>query len=51
LGIPLIDKPLSKEVWDPIINKLEDKIRKSPLTNIDLPILPAKNQLAFFVPQ
>lgn len=26
LGIPLIDKPLSKEVWEPIVNKLQDRI-------------------------
>eukprot|EP00253_Pinus_taeda_P024787 PITA_24787 len=28
LGIPLTDKPLRKGVWEPIINKLQDKIRE-----------------------
>lgn len=28
LGVPLIDKPLCKLVWEPMINKLQDKIRK-----------------------
>eukprot|EP00253_Pinus_taeda_P020531 PITA_20531 len=28
LGIPLTDKPLSKKVWEPILNKLQDKVIK-----------------------
>eukprot|EP00253_Pinus_taeda_P006003 PITA_06003 len=28
LGIPLTDKPLSKKVWEPILNKLQDNVRK-----------------------
>eukprot|EP00253_Pinus_taeda_P012281 PITA_12281 len=28
LGIPLTDKPLSTGVWEPVINKLQDKVRK-----------------------
>ena len=28
LGIPLTNKPLSKEVWEPILNKLQDKVKK-----------------------
>eukprot|EP00253_Pinus_taeda_P029050 PITA_29050 len=36
LGIPLTDKPLSKEVWEPIINKLQDKIRKWTCRSLNL---------------
>ena len=28
LGVPLTDKPLSKAIWEPVTNKLQDKIRK-----------------------
>ena len=28
LGVPLIDKPMSKIVWEPVTNKLQDKIQK-----------------------
>ena len=28
LGVPLTDKPLHKEIWEPILNKLKDKISK-----------------------
>eukprot|EP00253_Pinus_taeda_P028078 PITA_28078 len=28
LGVPLTDKPLSKMVWEPVINKLQDKVQK-----------------------
>ena len=35
-GIPLTDKPLSKEVWEPIINKLQDKIRKWTCRSLNL---------------
>eukprot|EP00253_Pinus_taeda_P024695 PITA_24695 len=34
LGVPLTDKPLRKIVWEPIINRLQDRIRK--WTNISL---------------
>eukprot|EP00253_Pinus_taeda_P027138 PITA_27138 len=34
LGVPLTDKPLSKIVWEPIINRLQDKIQK--WTNMSL---------------
>ena len=36
LGIPLTYKPLSKEVWEPIINKLQDKIRKWTCMSLNL---------------
>eukprot|EP00253_Pinus_taeda_P009576 PITA_09576 len=36
LGIPFTDKPLSKEVWEPIINKLQDKIRKWTCRSLNL---------------
>lgn len=26
LGVPLTDKPLHKEIWEPVLNKLKDKI-------------------------
>jgi len=28
LGMPLTDKPLSKGVWEPITNKIQDKVKK-----------------------
>eukprot|EP00253_Pinus_taeda_P010732 PITA_10732 len=28
LGVPLTDNPLHKDIWDPILNKLKDKINK-----------------------
>eukprot|EP00253_Pinus_taeda_P015855 PITA_15855 len=36
LGIPLTDKPLSKKVWEPIINKLQDKIKKWTSRSLNL---------------
>ena len=36
LGIPLTDKPLSKGVWEPVINKLQDKIRKWTYRSLNL---------------
>eukprot|EP00253_Pinus_taeda_P019325 PITA_19325 len=36
LGIPLIDKPLSKGVWELIINKLQDRIRKWTCRSLNL---------------
>ena len=34
LGVPLTDKPLHKDIWEPVLNKLKDKINK--WTNIAL---------------
>eukprot|EP00253_Pinus_taeda_P023092 PITA_23092 len=34
LGVPLTHKPLQKDIWDPVLNKLKDKISK--WTNIAL---------------
>jgi len=28
LGVPLTDKPLHKEIWEPVLNKLKEKIIK-----------------------
>eukprot|EP00253_Pinus_taeda_P036151 PITA_36151 len=36
LGIPLTDKPLSKEVWEPVTNKLQDKVRKWTCRSLNL---------------
>eukprot|EP00253_Pinus_taeda_P031614 PITA_31614 len=36
LGVPLIDKPLSKTIWEPVINKLEDKTRKWTSRSLNL---------------
>eukprot|EP00253_Pinus_taeda_P031015 PITA_31015 len=36
LGIPLTDKPLSKKIWEPILNKLQDKIRKWTCKSLNL---------------
>ena len=36
LGIPLTDKPLSKKIWEPILNKLQDKIRKWTCRSLNL---------------
>eukprot|EP00253_Pinus_taeda_P002127 PITA_02127 len=44
LGIPLTDKPLSKAVWEPVINKLQDKIRKWTNRNIQRDFLWGKGE-------
>jgi len=36
LGIPLIDKPLSKKEWEPILNQLQDKIKKWTCRSLNL---------------
>lgn len=36
LGIPLTDKPLSKKVWEPILNKFQDKVRKWTCRSLNL---------------
>lgn len=36
LGIPLTDKPLSKKIWEPILNKLQDKIKKWTCRSLNL---------------
>eukprot|EP00253_Pinus_taeda_P012913 PITA_12913 len=36
LGIPLTDKPLSKKIWEQILNKLQDKIRKWTCRSLNL---------------
>ena len=28
LGVPLTNKPLHKDIWEPVLNKIKDKIRK-----------------------
>lgn len=36
LGIPLTNKPLRKKVWEPIIIKLQDKVRKWTCRSLNL---------------
>eukprot|EP00253_Pinus_taeda_P035229 PITA_35229 len=36
LGVPLTDKPLSKAVWEPVINKLQDKTWKWTSRSLNL---------------
>ena len=36
LGIPLTNKPLSREVWEPVTNKLQDKIKKWTSRSLNL---------------
>eukprot|EP00253_Pinus_taeda_P012280 PITA_12280 len=36
LGIPLTNKPLSTGVWEPAINKLQDKVRKWTCISLNL---------------
>jgi len=36
LGIPLTSKPLHKSIWEPITNKLQDKIRKWTVRSLNL---------------
>eukprot|EP00253_Pinus_taeda_P009353 PITA_09353 len=36
LGIPLTTKPLHKSIWELIINKMQDKIRKQMVRSLDL---------------
>jgi len=35
LGVLLIDKPLNKNVWELVINKLHDKIRKWTIRSLN----------------
>eukprot|EP00253_Pinus_taeda_P003775 PITA_03775 len=36
LGVPLTDKPLHKSIWEPVINKMQDKIRKWTIRSLNL---------------
>lgn len=36
LGVPLIDKTLHKRIWEPVINKMQDKIRKWTIRSLNL---------------
>lgn len=36
LGMPLTDKPLSKGVWESVINKLQDKVTKWTCRSLNL---------------
>eukprot|EP00253_Pinus_taeda_P017321 PITA_17321 len=36
MGIPLMEKPLSKEVWEPLTNKLKDKVSKWTSRSLNL---------------
>eukprot|EP00253_Pinus_taeda_P013571 PITA_13571 len=36
LGVPLTAKPLHKSIWEPTINKLQDKIRKLTIRSLNL---------------
>eukprot|EP00253_Pinus_taeda_P026312 PITA_26312 len=37
LGVPLTDKPLHKDIWEPILNNLKDKISKWTNRALNLP--------------
>jgi len=36
LGVPLTDKPLHKSIWEPVTNKMHDKIRKWSIRSLNL---------------
>lgn len=36
LGVPLMTKSLHKSIWEPIINKLQDKTRKWTMRSLNL---------------
>jgi len=36
LGVPLTDKPLQKSIWELVINKMHDKIRKWTIISVNL---------------
>jgi len=36
LGVPLMAKALHKSIWEPVINKLQDKIRKWTIRSLNL---------------
>lgn len=44
LGIALTDKPLSKKVWETIVNKLQDKIKKWTCRSLNLVVFLALTQ-------
>ncbi|MCY6524757.1 hypothetical protein, partial [Actinobacillus pleuropneumoniae] len=35
-GVPLTDKPLHKGIWEPVINKMQGKIRKWTFRSLNL---------------
>eukprot|EP00253_Pinus_taeda_P004208 PITA_04208 len=35
LGFPLTDKPLHKSIWEPVINKMQDKIKKWTIRSLN----------------
>jgi len=36
LGVHLTDKPLHKSIWEPVINKMQDKIKKWTIRSLNL---------------
>ena len=36
LGVPLTAKPLHKNIWEPVINKMQDKIRNWTIRSLNL---------------
>jgi len=36
LGVPLTAKPLHKSIWEPVINKMQDKIRNWTIRSLNL---------------
>jgi len=36
LGIPLIAKPLHKSIWEPVLNKMQDKVKKWTFKSLNL---------------
>ena len=36
LGVPLTAKPLHKSIWEPVVNKMQDKVRKWTIKSLNL---------------
>eukprot|EP00253_Pinus_taeda_P008440 PITA_08440 len=44
LGVPLMAKPLNKNIWEPLIIKMQDKVRKWAIRNIQRDFLWGKEE-------
>ena len=36
LGIPLTAKPMHKSIWEPVLNKMKDKVKKLTIRSVNL---------------
>eukprot|EP00253_Pinus_taeda_P025758 PITA_25758 len=36
LGIPLTDRPMHKSIWEPVLNKMQDKVKKWTIRSLNL---------------